>query len=145
MKHKDAISQTYLERDRRALPELIRRAKNMCSWPTTMNKLYEIAAELPTDKFYICDVAACRYVSKRILHKKKKNFSNPFKQRLFEALYDEVEEMMKKEKYKKLGYITTTIMALGHPAPCIGLTPYVIGVILRRTQKYNKHKRHEKV
>ena len=94
MKHKDSVSQIYIERDK-FLPRLLRQAKLVATYPTSMKKLYEIAANLPADKFYISDDAACEYMRKRCLHNITPQFISPYKQRLFDALYDEVIKMMK--------------------------------------------------
>lgn len=141
MKHKESVSQTYIERDRIVLPDLIRRAKHIATYPTTMKKLYHIAAELPTDKFYISDDAAYDYIRKRLFHHITPTFISPFKQRLFEALYEEVTKMLQYEKYQQMGWKSTTILALGRPAPCVGLTPYIIGLRLRKLHRHNNHKK----
>lgn len=143
MKHLKSITQTYIERDRKVLPELIRRAKHLATYPTSAKKLYHIAAELPTDKFYISDDAACEYIRKRFFHNIQPKFISPFKQRLFDALYHEVSEMLRQEKYSKMGLKNVTILALERPAPCVGLTPYIIGLRYRKLHKQNNHKKHE--
>lgn len=123
MKHKGSVSQTYIERDHRVLPDLVRRAKHLTTYPTTSKKLFRIAAELPTDKFYITDDAAFEYIYKRHLHNVIPHFVNPFKKKLYEALYEEVLKMMKKEAYCNMGLKYVTLLALDRPAPCVGLTP----------------------
>jgi hypothetical protein len=149
MKHQKSVTQTYIERDRKVLPELIRRAKHQASYPTSANKLYHIAAELPTDKFYIGDDAACEYIRKRFLHQVHPKFISPYKQRLFDALYDEVVKMKESEKYRSMGLKDVTLLALGHQAPCVGLTPYIIGLKIFRQRKHahhaiaKSHKKHE--
>lgn len=140
MKHRACVSQTYIERDRVTLPLLLRKAKHLATYPTTMTKLYHIVADLPTEKFYISDDAACEYMRKRLLHNIKPKFFSPYKQRLFDALYDEVIKMLQIKKYQDMGWKNTTILALGRPAPCVGLTPYIIGL---RIRKLHKNKRHE--
>ena len=130
MKHRGAVSQTYIERDNRVLPDLIRRAKHIATYPTSSKKLLHIAAELPTDKFYIADDAALHYIYKRHLHNIRPHFINPYKERLYNALYQEVVEMMKREDYCRLGLKTVTILALSRPAPCVGMTPRGIGNII---------------
>ena len=143
MKHKQSVSQTYIERDRKVLPELVRQAKRKATYPTSGNKLFQIAAELPTDKFYIGDDAACDYIRKRFIRKIHPVFVSPYKQRLYDALYDEVVKMMKMEKYKNMGLKDITLLALGHQAPCVGLTPYIIRVHIWRLHKHINHKNHE--
>lgn len=138
MKHKNSVSQIYIERNRKALPAIIRRAKHLATYPTTMKKIYHIAAELPTDRFYISDDAAYDYIRKRLLHNMKPKFVNPFKQRLFESLYEEVTQMMEMEKYQKMGWRNTTILALSKPAPCIGIPPETIKNIVSITRRKKK-------
>lgn len=140
MKRKGNVSQVYIERDNHVLPKLIKKAKSLATYPTTMNKLYYIAAELPTDKFYITDDAAYAYIYKRYLHNIVPKFTNPYKHQLFEAFYNEVCQMMQCEKYKLMGLRSTTILALGRPAPCCGLTPLAIR---NRISKIRCRKRHE--
>lgn len=142
MKHNGSVSQIYVERDRKILPDLIRRAKHLATYPVNMNTLYRIAADLPTDKFYISDDAAYSYMRKRIFRGIEPKFTSPYKQKLFESLYEEVMKMLDTEKYRQLGWKTTTMLALAHPAPCVGLTPYMIGETILRRQR-NKHKKDE--
>ena len=126
MKHKGSISQTYLERDDVEIPRLYKRARQIATYPTTVMRLFEIAAELPVKKYYISDYAAYEYLRQRFFHNKKITFRSHYKQRLFDALYQDVKKMMEQEKYQKMGLMNTTILALGRPAPCIGLSPFVI-------------------
>ena len=137
MKHKKSISQTYIDRNRRVLPELVRQAKRIASYPTTMKQLCHIAAELPTDRFYISDDAAYEYIRKRVLKNKKKKFRHVFRERIYEALYEQVLKLKKMEKYKDMDWKNITILALSQPAPCVGLTPYIIQKTLwkRRNNK----------
>lgn len=136
------MSQIYIERDKKILPDLVRRAKHLATYPVSMNKLYHIAAELPVDKFYISDDAAYEYMRKRILSGVRPSFNSPYKQKLFDALYQEVTNMLNCEKYREMGWKHTTMLALSHPAPCVGLTPYIIGATIRKRNRHN-HKRHE--
>ena len=132
MKHKGSISQTYLTRDGVVIPNLYKRARQVAEYPTTVMHLFEIAAELPVPQFYISDDAARSYIRKRFLHKKKVTFRTKYKQRLFDAFYDEVDSMMKESKYQEMGLMNTVVCALMRPAPCVGLTPLAI------LQKYFK-------
>lgn len=135
MKRKGHISQTYIKRDRDVLPMLYRRAKQQADYPTSVDKIFNIMSELPTDRFYIADDAALFYVRKRYFHNEEVCFRTPQKQKLFNALYDEVLLMMQEEKYKALGLQATTICALMRPAPCVGLSPVGISKIFRRRKK----------
>lgn len=130
-----AITQVYIERDRDVLPKLVRQAMLSSSYPIRMPDVYMMAADLPVDKFYIGDYAACDYMRKRFLHKKTPKFVNPYKNRLFDALYEEVIRMMRCEKYKGMGLKNITLLALDHQAPCVGLTPTVIGTRYRKVRK----------
>ena len=137
-RHKASVSQIYIERDKKVLPDLIRHAKHLATYPTTMNALYQIAADLPTKRFYVGDDAAIWYMRRRLFYKKTPKFINPYKQRLFEALYEEVMKMMNSEKYSTMGWKNTTILALSHPAPCVGLTPFVIGILFREHKRQKR-------
>lgn len=142
MKRKGHISQTYVKRDYEVLPELFRRAKRQATYPTSTDKIFRIMATLPTDRYYICDDAALLYVRQRMLQGKEPTFRTKEKQRLYDALYQEVTAMMKEEKYASMGIAGTVICALMRPAPCVGLSPEGIGVVFHR--KLRK-RRHEKV
>lgn len=140
MKHKGAVSQTYIERDYHVLPDLLRRAKHIATYPTTSKELLKIAADLPTEKFYITDDAAFIYIYKRHLHGIHPHFSSPYKKKLFDALYEEVLKMMKSEKYSNMTLKHITLLALSHPAPCVGLRPRAIEQIVSeiRCKKKNE-------
>lgn len=140
MKHRGSISQTYLKRDNEVIPELYRRAKAMAEYPTTTMRIFEIAASLPVDMFYIADDAAMSYIRTRIYDKKHPTFLSPYKQKLFDALYELVTEMMAQPYYQNLGLTSTVIIALTKPAPCVGLTPGWMYVSFRRWCKSNKKK-----
>ena len=140
MKHNGSISQTYRKRDRMAVLEVYRRAKAVAQYPTTTKKLFEIAANLPVSQFYISDDSALLYVRNRMFRDIKPSFMSPYKQKLFEALYDLVSTMMQDEKYASQGLASTTIIALSRPAPCIGLTPTVIFQKYLKAQQQKKHK-----
>lgn len=141
MKHKGSVSQTYMDRDKKVLPELICQAKHLATYPISTMKLYHIAAELPTDKFYIADDAAYFYILKRVLNNVNVTFKNSYKQKLYDALYTEVTKMMKESKYAGMSLKNITILALCRPAPCVGLAPWGIWKALLRQRK----KAHDKV
>jgi hypothetical protein len=136
MKRKGHISQTYIKRDRIALPELYRRAKRLATYPTSAMNIYRIMATLPTDRFYISDDAALFYMRKIFFHNITPTFRTPERRRLYEALRREVDNMMKEEKYQELGLNTTTILALMRPAPCVGLSAEAIAKIKWRKHQY---------
>ena len=132
MKHRGSISQTYLRRDNKAVPDLYRRAKALAEYPTTTMNIFEIAASLPVDTFYIADDAALSYVRSRIYTNVKRTFRNRYKQKLFDALYDEVMKMLEESRYQEMGLAATVIIALSRPAPCVGLTPGALYLTYRR-------------
>lgn len=123
MKHKKSITQAYIHRDRVILPELFRQAKAIASWPSTMKQLCTIAADLPTPCFCVSDDAALDYIRRRMLHGQVRQFSTAYKNRLFEALYHEVARLRDE---RHLSLQAATLRALSSPAPCVGLTPFVI-------------------
>lgn len=138
-----SVTQSFLERDSRVLPELMRQARKIATYPTSAKKLYQIAADLPTDKFYIGDDAAFQYMRKRLFHNVRQKFLSPYKQRLFDALHEEVTAMLKQEKYQNMSLKSVIIIALNHPAPCVGLTPNIIARTFIRHHKHKKNKKHE--
>lgn len=141
MKHKASITQTYLKRDREAIPHLFRVAKSLAPYPTTTKQLFEIAASLPCDQYYISDDAALSYFRNRRFHNRVVRFKNPFKQRLFDAFYDEVTSMMAQDRYKGVSVRDAVICSLSRPAPCIGLTPFVMyRTFIRQAKKRQNHK-----
>lgn len=132
MKHRGSISQTYLRRDNKAVPDLYRRARAMAEYPTTTMDIFRIAASLPVDTFYIADDAALSYIRSRIYNNERRSFRNKYKQKLFDALYDEVSRMLEETRYQEMGLASTVIVALSRPAPCVGLTPGALYLAYRR-------------
>lgn len=122
MKHKGSISQVYIERDRRIIPDLIRRAKYIVSYPTNRKKIFQAAASLPVKNHYISDESAIDYVRSR-MRGKHYHFANSHKEQLYNSLYDEVIKMMQDARYKETKLNDIILIALTHPAPCVGLTP----------------------
>lgn len=139
MKRKGHISQTYLRRDNVVLPELYMRAKRFVSYPTSINKIFQLMAELPTDRYYISDDAAMSYIRKRMFHGEEPKFNTKERQRLYESFYNEVSTMMEQEKYKRLGLVETTVIALMRPAPCVGLSPSGIWRKYYQKQRRKQH------
>lgn len=140
MKHRGSISQTYLRRDNKAVPDLYKRARSMAEYPTTTISIFEIAATLPVDAFYIADDAALSYIRCRVYNNEKRTFRNRYKQQLFDALYEQVEAMMRQSRYQEMGLAATVIVALSKPAPCIGLTPMALYQTYRRWCIANRRK-----
>lgn len=140
MKKRGDISQDYIYRDRVVLPELIRQARNIVEYPTTEEKIYQTAANLPTKRFYMSDDSATALIRSHIQNGIRPRFISLYKQRLYDALYEEVTRMLSESRYQGMSIGEVTTIALTHPAPCIGLTPKVIMRITVRNRK-----RHAKV
>lgn len=133
MKHKGSISQTYLKRDAEILPLLLRQARNVASWPTTMHQLCCIVATLPTPYFCIADDAALNYARKRHLHGIVKTFRSPYRQRLYEAFWTEFVKIY--NSTPGIGLQDCVWCALARPAPCVGLGPNIIQLKLSNLKK----------
>ena len=142
MKHKGAISQVYRKRDEVIVPQLFMKAKQLSSYPTTMERLFKIAAEIPVDQYYLSDDTAVLYIRNRIFRGINKIHSSPYKQRLFESLYQIVCELRSEERYKTRGLDYITMLALQRPAPCIGLSP---AVMLQKYLQHRNRKHHAKI
>lgn len=141
MKHKNSVTQVYIQRDEVILPRLFKKAKSIATYPTTMKQLCTMAANMPTPYFFLSDDAALDYVRKRFLHGIIKKFSTSYKNKLFEALYKEVLDIWSDEKYKDNSLQSVVLMALSREAPCVGLTPFIIQ--LKITRKMFKKKNNE--
>lgn len=133
MKHKGSISQTYLKRDAEILPQLFRKARNTATWPTTMQQLCRVVASLPTPYFCIADDAALDYARKRLFHGIAKEFRSPYKQRLYEAFWEEFKTLY--DAQPDAGLQNCVWQALARPAPCVGLTPWIIQFKISRINK----------
>lgn len=132
-RHKGSISQVNVERDRMAAV-LYKEAKRVASWPTNTMRLCEIAAGMPTTEFYISEEFAVRYVRKRIYAGVVQSFTNKYKQKLYEALFDRVLELRKQDKYREASLPVIVQAAIMTPAPCLGLTPRNIYMILPKRE-----------
>lgn len=137
MKHKGSITQTYLDRDRMA-EVLFRQAKHLAEWPTNTMRLCEIAASLPVDEFYLSEENAVAYIRRRINHGIRKTFTNKYKQQLYEAFYERVMELRDLEKFRDASIPVLVSAALATPAPCIGLRPINLYVIINRRKRIKK-------
>lgn len=122
MKYKGSISQSYLERDKRIIPDLVRRAKYVVGYPTNLIKIFEVAATLPVKAHYISDDSAIVYVRKR-MQGQRHHFVNRYKEQLYESLFTEVRDMQQDGKYASMSLNDTVVIALTRPAPCVGLAP----------------------
>lgn len=137
MKKQGDISQDYIYRDRVVLPDLIRQARRIVSYPTTAGKIYQTAASLPVKRFYMSDDAAIALVRRHVIRGVRPKFISSYKQRLYDALFEEVSRIRSDTRYDSMDIGTITAIALTRPAPCVGLTPNVIMRITSRNRKKN--------
>lgn len=135
MRHKGSVSQVNIERDKIALL-LYRKAKHIAEWPTKTMRLCEIAATMPVKGYYISEEFATRYVCQRLYHKRVRTFTNPYKQQLYESLYEKVMQLKDTKRYSGASLPTCVIAALASDAPCIGLTPRNIYMLLPGKKRY---------
>ena len=140
MKHKNSVTQTYIKRDCDILPTLFKQARTMAVFPTTMRKICTIAAGLPTPFFCISDDAALDYARKRYLNGLEKHFKSPYKQRLFNAFWDKFLEI--KTRCPQMSLQSAVFSALACPAPCVGLTPWIIQFKVSRILRIKSQKPH---
>lgn len=126
MKKKGDISHDYIYRDRVVLPDLIRRARRIVEYPTNAMKIYHVAAELPVRRFYISDDAAAAFIRSHVYKGVRPTFTSRYKQRLYDALFDEVSRMLCDSRYRDMDIGSVVSIALTHPAPCVGISPFVI-------------------
>ena len=137
MKHKGSISQSYIERDKLVIPDLVRQAKHIVDYPTSLDKIFRVAATIPVKAFYIADDSAIDYVRRR-QNGICRSFANPYKEQLYESFYQEVCRLRQNIRYKNTSLKDLVIIALTHPAPCIGLAPTGIRKIYTRLKAKNK-------
>ena len=137
MRHKGSVSQINLDREK-IIPALYRKAKAVASWPTNVMKLCEIAAGLPVTKFYISFDSALYYVRSRFYYKKNKKFTDPFRQKLYDAFYDRFLELKESPAHKEKKIPDVVLLALLSPAPTCGLSPLRIYYILLKNKKIKK-------
>lgn len=136
MKHLGSISQTYLKRDLEVIPMLFNQAKGIAQYPTTMKELCTIAADIPTPFFCISDESALDYIRRRLLHNQKRKFCTCYKQKLYDALWVEFKDVIKMQP--QLSVQSAVFMALSRPAPCVGLTPWILQLKISRYQRKGK-------
>lgn len=136
MKHKGSISQVNIARNLMA-ERLFREAKRVASWPTNTMRLCEIAANLPVREFYIAEEAALAYIRKRINTGVSPSFVTPYKQRLYDALYERVRELQQQERYADVPLTVVVGAALASSAPCLGVTPRSLYLLITH-KKYKK-------
>lgn len=138
MKHKGSISQINVARNRMA-ERLFHKAKRIASWPTNTMRLCEMAALMPVEEFYLPEENALTYVRRRVLRGDTMKFTNKYKQQLYDALFERVKELWKREKYSNASIPVVVAAALSTPAPCLGLSPRNIYMLIPH-RKYPKKK-----
>lgn len=129
MRHKNSISQVNKERDAE-VRRLVNRATELAGKPATIERVCQIAVNLPVSKFYISDYWAVRYVKDR-LQGKRRTFNNKHKSVLYNALFGVVNRMLQNPRYAHLSVERVVYMALETPAPTIGLSESFIRHVIR--------------
>ncbi len=136
MRHIGSVSQVNKKRNE-ALLSLFAKAKYKVSYPTSMTKICRVIADMPVGEFFISDEAATVYACQRYYHGEQKLFRSPRRQLLYEAFYKELLKLKAQAHHTDTPISALVTIALMMPAPCIGLEPSAIYMIL-------PHKRHKK-
>ena len=142
MRHKNSVSQVNIERDQEIV-RLYKIAKGMVGAPATIDRICQIAANLPASKFYLSDYWAYRYVKDR-MNGTTKYFKDHRKQTLYNALYDVFKTLFNKKQNRGLSIEVIVDMALEQPAPFIGLSPVTLHKYIRQRlniYQYDKAKK----
>lgn len=130
MRHKNSISQINIERDKEIVA-LFRKAQSLAGAPATIDRICQIAANLPASKFYISDYWAYRYIRDR-LNGTVKYFKDHRKQTLYNALYDNFRIQQRKKENKNKSIETVVDIALEQQAPFVGLSPVTLHKYIRQ-------------
>ena len=125
------------------IPVLFRKAKRIAEWPTKKMRLCEMVADMPVPQFYISEEAAASVVGKRFYQGVYTTFQNPYRQRLYDALYEKVVQLKDTDRFRNASLLSIVSHALQQPAPCIGLTPISIYFLLPK-RKYPPRKKEPK-
>lgn len=133
MRHKKSVSQVNIERDQEIM-RLYGQAKKLTGPPITIDRICQIAANLPASKFYISDYWALRYVKDR-MKGTTKYFKDRRKQTLYNAFYDTFRRLMVRREHRDKSVESVVNLALQQPAPFIGLAPCTMGKYLRQRLK----------
>lgn len=139
MKHKGSVSQVNIARDR-MVAVLFREAKRLATWPTNTMRLCEIVAELPVREFFLPEENALTYIRQRHYYGIITPFTNKYRQRLYDALYDRVMELWATDRYRGASIPVVVAAALQTEAPCLGLSPRCIYLLIPH-RKYPKKKK----
>ena len=140
MRHRGSVSQINKDRNKTII-YLYRKALDMLPWPTTQQEICEKIAILPTPQFYISFDTALYYVRCRYYQKQEKQFLNEYKQRLFDAFFNRFLELVENPSYRNYKMKTLINMALDSPAPCLGMSPWMIYDFLRKHRRERKIKK----
>ncbi len=114
------------------------KAKRIAEWPTDTKKLCKIVANFEVNEFFVSEEIAARYIRSRIYLNRKIHFKNPYKQKLYEALYERVMDLWTLEKNKDKLIPEMVALAQNTKAPCIGITPRNIYMILITRKRLRK-------
>lgn len=118
---------------------LFRKAKRMVEYPTTMAKICDYIAKMPTSCYYLADSTAYRYVCKRIKGEKPKfGKYQDMKEKLFEAFYQDFLRLRQMEQYKEYNTKHLVYVCLDLPAPNIGMAPRYIQMKISNYFRYKK-------
>ena len=109
-------------------------------YPTTHSEICKAIAEFPVPKFYISFDTALWYIRCRYYQEQEKQFLNTYKQKLFDALYNRFLELSDNPSYCNCKMKTLVSMTLDSPAPCLGMSPWMVYDFLRRHRKELKKK-----
>ncbi|MBR5689819.1 MAG: hypothetical protein IKX17_05185 [Prevotella sp.] len=130
MRHKNSISQVNVERDKEII-KLYKAAQSLAGSPTTIDRICQIAANLPATKFYISDYWAYRYVRER-LNGNTKFFKDHRKRTLYNALYDTFKRQLHRKENQGKSIESIVYISLEQPAPFIGLAPVTLHKYIRQ-------------
>ena len=125
MRHFGSVSQVNIERNQQ-IAVLYREAKRSAEWPTSTMRLCEMMVDMPVPKYYISEESAAYVIGKRFYRGVHTTFRNPYKQRLYDSLYELVVQMKQQSRFREASLLAVVTAALQQPAPCVGLTPISI-------------------
>lgn len=134
MRHKGSKSHVNLERDK-VVPALYHKAKELVEWPASEMAVCRMAASLPVKEFYVGFDSAVEYVRNRYYHQKRKEFQSPYKQQLYDALYEQFLNIVDLPENRNTFITELVLRVLSKPAPCVGLSPLQLYYIMLRHKK----------
>lgn len=126
MKHKGSDSETLCERDEFIL-ETFLKLKRSCEYET-MYRICEVIAQVSVGRHYISEaMAAIIWAKWKRLRCLPKN-TNHYKRMVYESFIRECEKLREQGTSNR----TTIRTALEQPAPCLGISPHRVFVILKK-------------